>query len=629
MKSLTLLWQYMAYDIAMWCSASTSGSTMEDSYRALKLDKDFSTVATRFENEGVSFLTITLPTFTKDFERGLSVGRIDPSFFSGFHTRKGRSAPEFLQGLMNLVFDSNNGTLLDTPNINAIFGIRQLTAAFSKILLPCSDAREKDAIDGYVQTEKEVAEFVGSDLRRADTSALADVFRVLFVDGLVHVESLIDSHGLRPKHGPGSTANRVLGNKKYSVAVWPERLENIFNYVDYALPNHRHYSAVDRVNFLAPGEEQPVRIVLVPKTLKTPRVIAIEPSYMQYMQQALASAIVESVEKPFYRMTPYGEVRQNASSNGFIGFSDQEPNQLLAQKGSLDGSLATIDLSEASDRVSNSLVNILFEAFPGIAQGIAATRSERASVPGHGVIRLAKFASMGSALTFPVEAMAFLAIIFYAIGKEQGVLVTPKFINQFRGRVRVYGDDIIVPTEYADAVIESLESFGFKVNSNKSFWTGKFRESCGKDYYSGVDVSITRVRRVFPIKRRNSQEVVSAFSLANQLYKAGMWQSANFVVRQLKKVKVPTPVVGEESPALGLHSHQGYVAERVCKRLHRPVVLALKTKADIPRNEVSGVFALQKVLLTSGVLPNPDRRHLEYSGRPLAVDTKQGWVVAY
>jgi len=102
---------------------------------------------------------------------------------------------------------------------------------------------------------------------------------------------------------------------------------------------------------LSPQEELPTRLVAVPKTQATPRLIAEEPTVMQYIQQAIMQSLVPEIES-------------NLISGSFTGFTDQAPNQLLARKGSEDGSLATLDLSEASDRVANWLVEELFGDFP-------------------------------------------------------------------------------------------------------------------------------------------------------------------------------------------------------------------------------------------------------------------------
>jgi len=206
---------------------------------------------------------------------------------------------------------------------------------------------------------------------------------------------------------------------------------------------------------------------------------------------------------------------------------DQTPNQRLAREGSLTGALATLDLSEASDRVSNQLVRTMLEDYPHLHWAVDASRSRKADVPGHGVIRLAKFASMGSALCFPFEAMVFLTLIFLGIERESSTLLTRRKLERYVGKVRVYGDDIICPVDSVDSVVSVLTLFGAKVNTGKSFWTGRFRESCGKEYYAGEDISIVRVRREFPTSPKDAARVMSIISLRNQFYKTGLWATVN------------------------------------------------------------------------------------------------------
>jgi len=183
----------------------------------------------------------------------------------------------------------------------------------------------------------------------------------------------------------------------------------------------------------------------------------------------------------------------------------------MAREGSHTGSLATLDLKEASDRVSNQLVRRMLENHPWLRAGVDSCRSRRAVVEfpsGRSEsIRLGKFASMGSALTFPVEALVFATCAILGIERALGRQLTKKDVHRLRGQVRVYGDDIIVPVEYVHSVNEVLETFGFRVNFGKSYWTGKFRESCGGDYYDGHDVTIVRVRRIFPSSPRNALSV--------------------------------------------------------------------------------------------------------------------------
>jgi hypothetical protein len=600
LKSLMLLWQEVASELATWCCTSTS--------------LDFKTVQTRVEHEGDSFLTITLPNFCTDFQKSLVEGRVDRNQFQGF-TFTG-SLPRFLGGFFDLVFDRSTGLLRDSPSVDAIYSIRQLTLMFGKILLPCSDARKEAAIDGYIQCEQSVKE---TDAARGpqETEDFHRVSRLLWADLFSAVDNSIAGFEVLPKHGPGATADRLKGNQKYNQTEWTERLEKVFPAGEFLLPHWKYISNLDRVDWLEPGKERPVRVVLVPKTLKTPRIIAIEPTAMQYTQQA----ILESFEKA---------VSANDNARHFIQWKSNVPNQELARLGSLFGDLATLDLSEASDRVSNQLVRTMFKNHPHLGEAVDATRSRKAEVPakdGKKIIRLAKFASMGSALCFPIESLVFMTVIFLGIEKSLKRPLSQKDIESFRGQVRTYGDDIIVPVRYVRSVVSELETFGFRVNASKSFWTGYFRESCGKDYYKGEDVSVVRVRRVFPTRQSDAQEIISVVSLRNQLYKRGLWRTTKYLDNLVERV-IPFPAVGENSPILGKHNFTGYESVRMCSDLQIPLVRGMKVVSKLPVDKLEDAGALLKFFLKRSEEPFVDRNHLERYGRPESVDIKLRWATA-
>jgi len=626
---------------------------------------DIKTVEGRLRSEGDNFFAITLPAFCKDFEKSLDQSEVTHDLFQGWRklpSKTGHSViPQFLSGFMGLIFDLESGALLEEPDIDAIFSVRQLTLMYGKILLPASEARVQKAIDGYFECEQEVVRF---DANRP--SSLTEEFRqassVLWGTVLQAVDEDIYYHRIIPRHGPGATADRLKGNRKFDQVEWTERLERVFSWGDFLIPSARYFQEyLPRIDFLEPGAERPVRVVTVPKTPKTPRIIAIEPTCMQYVQQGLMARFVEYIESPF--------VWFNSNHNvgyGVVGFTSQEPNQLLAREGSLSGDLATLDLSEASDRVSNQLVRAMLDNYPNLAEGVDACRSRKADVFGK-VIRLAKFASMGSALTFPIEAMIFSTIVFMAIAKaeakdnpELSATVDTDLVMRYRSRVRVYGDDIIVPVRFVHAVVDLLETFGLKVNSSKSFWTGKFRESCGKEYYNGHDVSIVRVRREFPSRpqhgmggsdqhararhggkrRRDSrsfqllegvrlsrpsqpqgrtranesvqpeptphrgvvsgvqaQRIISAVDLRNQCYMHGLWRSAAELDENLSGVLKHYPTISPDSPALGRVSVVSTEGHRISPTLHTPQVKAYVARSKLPISRLGGPGALLKCLL--------------------------------
>jgi len=629
MKSLTSLWSCTAKELAVRCCTSAT--------------LDITTVESRFEHEGLSFLAITLADFGKAIQKWLDQGFVVPSDAPAFARKRGRltGLPAFLQGFLGRVFDPCSGVLLDEPDIEAIYAIRQLTLGFSKIALPGTSSngsslqvvtpeRERRAMLDYIQCEKEVKE---SD-DRLDPQFLADFKRMsdlLFGGVFAKADRDVYWARLTPKHGPGAVADRLSSNAKWNLRTWTTRLQRILPAEEFLVSSPSFQPGLNQeLDLLEPGAEMPVRVITVPKTLKTPRIIAIEPTAMQYSQQAILRALLSAI-------------REDGFLSRVIGFDDQEPNRFLARIGSLSGDLATLDLSEASDRVSNQHVLAMLDGYPHLLEAVQSARSRKADVPGHGVIRLAKFASMGSALCFPFEAMVFLTLIFLGIERELSAPLRRRdLIKIFSKQVRVFGDDLIVPRDYVLSVVDELHTFGYVVNVSKSYWTGRFRESCGREYYDGHDVSIVKVRQVLPTRRQDVSGVISAVSMRNQLYWAGLWKSADWMDGYLRNLLKEFPNVAPTSPLLGRESVLGYQFDGLDPYTHSPLTKGYYVHAKPPLDHLEGDGALLKCLLRLGSkapqlglpsqdpLPaqfdvaNVDDEHLERSGRPEAVNIKLG-----
>lgn len=587
-----MLWEMASLEMGGWCQVSTA--------------RDLQTVRERSRCEGLSFLTITLPQFCSDFEKSLDRGSVASDSFVGFKRRRG--LPLFLGGFLCRIF-SSDGCLLQYPDVDAIQAVRQLTLMFGKILVRCSPKRELAALRQYLECEQDVKR-TEKDLADDDLIRFGRVGRLLCRDLFTRMDHEIYAGELVPRHGPGLTADRLIANQKYNQTEWTQRLEEIFPALDYILPSPRYWEELGRVDILEPGRERPVKVVLVPKTLKTPRVIAMEPTAMQYMQQALLASFRAGMDK-------------DRILSMFVSLSDQVPNQELSRRGSLNGDLSTLDLSEASDRVSNQLVRELTKFHPWLSKALDATRSRKADILGK-TIRLSKYASMGSATCFPVETLVFLTCVFVGIEQALKRPLRRHDFNNYADSVRVYGDDIIVPNTMTSSVIDSLELFGFKVNRRKSFWTGKFRESCGKEYFSGHDVSIVRVREYLPSSRKHARGIVSAVALRNNFFLAGLWQTAKHLDKLLGGL-IDLPAVLPTSPCLGRYSFLGYDTQRMCPRLHRPLVRGFVVSSRSPRSPLGGLGALQKFFLKTGLLPS-QKGHLERAGRPRVVGIKRVWT---
>lgn len=428
-----------------------------------------------------------------------------------------------------------------------------------------------------------------------------------FGSSLRKVESEIFRFDLMPKHGPGATSDGLRGNRKWNLPTWHARLQPLFPVELYGITNERFWDDRKRIKVLEPMGEVPSKLVPIPKTATKPRLIAEEPTCMQFVQQAVLRSLVDHLES-------------GHTSKWFVGFSDQVPNQELARIGSMDGRLATLDLSDASDSVANWLVEALFEDFPLFSEAAEAVRTRRVRLPSGDLKDLQKYASMGSALTFPIEAMVFSAVAIAGVLAHQGSSPTPAALKRLRGMVRVYGDDIIVPADCAETVTRWLWTFGFRVNSDKSFWTGEFRESCGKEYWLGHDVSVVKFRKKLPASRRDVDEVVSTVATRNLLYTRGLRVTAARLDDLLEGILGYFPWVTENSPVLGrVHESGLYQVDKMHPDYQSPLVKGWVVRAKSPKNRLDGSRALFKCLVETVGNPDVPDDHLIRSGRPAGV----------
>lgn len=196
------------------------------------------------------------------------------------------------------------------------------------------------------------------------------------------------------------------------------------------------------------------KLAFVPKDRTKCRTIAVEPSCNVFLQKGIGEWMAR-------RLRQFG-----------LDLRDQNPNVEAAWAGSITGDLATIDLSDASSRISRNVVRSLLP--PDWFALLDVVRSP-SWVDDNGKWHAYEmFSSQGNAFTFPLETL-----IFYALAKSSYSVGQSPI---------VYGDDIIVPSEYYAPVVETLEEYGFAVNNDKSFATGFFRESCGGDFLDGKAV---------------------------------------------------------------------------------------------------------------------------------------------
>lgn len=224
--------------------------------------------------------------------------------------------------------------------------------------------------------------------------------------------------------------------------------------------------------YWADGEEvRPVKVQAVPKSYKASRIIAMEATHRQVVARAVGDVIDRHLPRS-------------------VRLHDQSVNQKLARYGSQTGELATLDLSNASDCISKSL---FWEIFPyAFTRRIYPLLGTHTEIDGKRRL-MQQMSTAGNALTFILESMVFDIICRAAasLGRMFGVQSVGSVTIDDEELIipSIYGDDMITDTRVAELTVEVLTALGFVVNEAKSYLSGPYRESCGAEYYAGVDVS--------------------------------------------------------------------------------------------------------------------------------------------
>jgi hypothetical protein len=211
------------------------------------------------------------------------------------------------------------------------------------------------------------------------------------------------------------------------------------------------------------------KVTTVEKDATANRVIAIEPGFNLWFQKAIGLYLRK-------RLLLFG-----------VDLNFQSKNQFLAYLGSKDLKLATIDFSSASDSISHNVVrdllpSRLFALMDACRSHVGVSSGDPDHFKGSRVWE--KFSSMGNGFTFELESLIFFATALCCAEYLQVQLSRDSGLT-----VSVYGDDVIIPVDCLELFAEMCLFYGFTMNKKKSHFASCFRESCGKHYYSGLEVT--------------------------------------------------------------------------------------------------------------------------------------------
>ncbi len=591
------------------------------------LDRDFRTIGLRVEHEGFSFLAKTLPMLVQALQQGLEEKRFTcPSNFSKV---RGGALPKLLSGLLCDVFDVRTGTLLVEPSAEAILTIRQIGFLFKKALGTESDNDHLSnaALESFFETEASILD----ELPDAMKYSLERVSRVILADLDASLEEL------HMKHGPGAVVERVKGNQKWSLltkGLYSGFLDN-FGFADLFISSRwdDHLSTPGQV----PGEVSlaggsncfrgSAKLCAVPKSSTSMRTITIEPMLNQFVQQGLNDAL-------------RGSISRCRVLSRCLALSDQTINNQMAKIGSLRGTYATIDLKSASDLLSVKVVKSVFHNHPKFLEMAMDCRSD--SVKHESATRvIRKYAGMGNATTFPIQSVCFAVIGIASVLIAEGKTFSYGNIRRASAYFRVYGDDIIVRSEYGRQVVQGLHSVGLKVNTSKSFFDGRFKESCGTDWFAGTEVTPVYLKFHPSTISQEIRAVANYAEAANRSYLRCLYKFAEALQTIVEAVTGRLPLVrkcewstvygglveSRSSPGLGWITRQGHYEFQRWNPYHHNWTVRTKVITSVRTEDVvDGYPALFKFFLTPLLGRATD--HLKRSPVRYLTRLRSRWVPA-
>jgi hypothetical protein len=622
------------------------------------LKRDYKRISSAVDQHGIQFALITMPDYRKHLDQCLDSGRLTKSGMIHFGSYRSRGTiPRLFKGLFLRVFD-DSGCLRSNPDARAIFWLRQLLGAVRKLKLACPDSAVFNETKEFFLTDSAVArpsvnwddvteafpsdrslhmgdideeevcslplfDQAESETRPSIPNGLSHTLQTVS-DILVGSLGRFDVQGWRARHGPGVVSD-LKGGNKYSFPFWPDKLEYVFPYDVMGVSSHNALGEMSGHDGSGGIDyrfhsEPPGRLLSVPKTLKGPRLIASEPTSHQWCQQVIRDYLMTSVSSTI--------------AGSFIDFFDQRKSGRMVQRASIDGSLATIDLKAASDRISCWLVERVFRSRPELLEAFRAVRTRWICQDLDPYLprfsRLRKFSTMGSALTFPVQSIVFTAFAIGCTLYNQGLAPTIHNIRKLRGSVRVFGDDIIIPVGGLGLLGSTLEAYGLKVNVAKTFGTGRFRESCGEDCFGGYSVTTVAINE---LPRKSAPgSVASAVDTHNNLLAKGLVNTASFVRRTVDHLRgYHIPEVRPDSGAFGWNSYDVLRNDRFKRRwnegLHRLEIRIHRARAQVDRVLPEGFpVMLQYFTEASKGVTSSAKSTLGYSnGRP-RLSLTPGWA---
>jgi hypothetical protein len=502
-------------------------------------DREF--IIRRIKNEGFTFITHTLPILMTGLLNLLEHGTVS---FPQLKLQRGTNYPQCFRRMFEIVMNEHNYNA--SVQATAMDLIYNISTAFKKLRGRPNMDNHQQQYDDFVKVDSDLGkiseEFLTSPEIEPIMSSIATQWGV-FASGLS-----LDDLECVPRPGPGATVGNLPKHARYSPSVLYKSLNDVFPYEDwfYSHPwdvcqESRSFLQLSKAAVSQPHSEY----LLVPKTFLKWRGICKEANEVQFLQQALRRQLYARIE--------------NHLSKG-IPIRNQEVHQELALTASENREKATIDESEASDRIARLLVWHMTQLTPDYRDALMAVSTKYVKPPKWAntteLLETKKFAPMGSAVCFPIMSLVHYFLIKAIIlvhCPDRSIKVLTGLCNQ----VSVYGDDIVLPSSMIDLVYEWLPKFGMKINQTKSFAKSFFRESCGCHAYKGMDITPVYIKytNFSSTDASDAKTLASLLAAESTLHNRGKTRTAKFLRdhietkwRNLPYVSNVTPLVGYQRP---------------------------------------------------------------------------------
>jgi hypothetical protein len=344
------------------------------------------------------------------------------------------------------------------------------------------------------------------------------------------------------------------------------------------------YHDPECVAMYEPSSPAHARLAAVPKDMFKDRLITVEPMQQSFLQQWCRDRLLRAVQV----LPTSSAIPQQLYGRG------PEVQQFRCARGSCEGSLATIDLSDASDSIS---VYDVLDVFPPlIAADLEKSRSEYVDVDGTHY-RTHMYAGMGNATTFVVETLFFWAVVTSIARRLRDY--TP---------VSVFGDDIVcgIRTARHPLFNEWMAACGLKLNWDKcgvSSGPG-FREACGIVAFRG---DVLPLKRISGYREENPAELERLCTLCNDVYdrsdvlcslKVLLWDVGRDLSARRKIPRVPAQLASNGLYIVDPLADHSTCRSRWCTSLQRteyrvrhvvkPVIR--RDVRDLTRSEAEGVY---------------------------------------